>query len=117
MQSHRPEPVKTLFAATVEIEPEAVPTAPTHSCCGTELGRMADFSDDHVDRRVVAQSGAELGTVEDVRDGDLHVAVEPDADADAISELGWDTTVNQDVHRLPDQYVSNVTENAVRLRV
>lgn len=78
---------------------------------------MADFSDDHVDKRVVAHSGARLGTVDQVRDGDLLVAVDPDADRDALSELGWDGPVNQDAHRLPDRYVSNVTETTIRLRV
>lgn len=78
---------------------------------------MADFSDDHVGKRVVAQSGAEVGTVDHVRDGDLFVAVEPDADREVVSNLGWDGPVNQDSERLSDEYVSNVTENAIRLRV
>jgi hypothetical protein len=78
---------------------------------------MADYSDDHIDKRVVTQSGVEIGTVQEIRDGDMCVAVEPDADADAVSQIGWDGTVNRDVHRLPDQYVSNVTDTTVRLRV
>lgn len=77
---------------------------------------MADYSEDHVGKRVVAQSGVEIGTVEDVRDGDLYVSVEPDADDEAVAELGWDGPVSQDVHHLRDQYVSNITENTVRLR-
>ena len=78
---------------------------------------MADFSDDHVGKRVAAQSGAEIGTVDNVRDGDLFVAVEPDADRETVSNLGWDGPVNQDAHRLPDEYVSNVSDSTVRLRV
>jgi len=78
---------------------------------------MAEFSDDHVGKRVVAQNGTRLGTVEDVRDGDLRVAVDPDADRDAVSRLGWDGQVNQDVHRLEDRYVSNVTGETIRVRV
>lgn len=79
---------------------------------------MADFSEEHVGKRVVAQSGAELGTVADVRDGDLYVEVVSELNADdAISELGWDGMVNQGTHRLPDQYVSNITDSAIRLRV
>ncbi|WP_276302025.1 hypothetical protein [Halorussus lipolyticus] len=77
---------------------------------------MADYSDDQLDKRVVAQSGVEIGFVEEVRDGDLYVAVEPDAD-DAVSQLGWDGMVNQDVHHLEDRYVSNVTDATIRLRV
>ena len=78
---------------------------------------MADYSEDHIGKRVVAQSGVEMGTVEDVRNGDMYVSVEPDADDEAVTELGWDGPVSQDVHHLPDQYVSNITENTVRLRV
>ena len=78
---------------------------------------MADFSDEYLDKRVVTQSGATLGTVTDVRNGDLHVEVEPDADGDALTQLGWDGTVNQNVHRLEDRYVSNVTDETIRLRV
>jgi hypothetical protein len=77
---------------------------------------MADYSNDQIGKRVVAQSGVEIGSVEEVRDGDMYVAVEPDAD-DAVSEIGWEGMVNQDMHRLPDRYVSNITENTVRLRV
>lgn len=78
---------------------------------------MADLSDDHIGKRVVAQSGVEIGSVEDIRDGDMYVAVEPDADDDAVSQIGWDGIVNQDVHRLPDRFVSNITDTTVRLRV
>ena len=78
---------------------------------------MADYTDDQLGKRVVAQSGVEIGSVEEVRDGDMYVAVESDTDDDAVSQLGWDGTVNQDVHRLSDEYVSNLTENTVRLRV
>lgn len=81
---------------------------------------MADYSNDQIGKQVVAQSGVEIGSVEDVRDGDMYVSVESDAAADqdeAVSQIGWDGMVNQDVHRLPDQYVSNITETTVRLRV
>ena len=78
---------------------------------------MADYSEDHIGKRVVTQSGVEIGSVEDVRDGDMYVSVEPDADDEAIAELGWDGPVSQDVHHLRDQYVSDLTETTVRLRV
>jgi hypothetical protein len=60
---------------------------------------MADYSDDHIDKRVVTRSGVEIGSMQEIRDGDMYVAVEPDADA--VSQIGWDGTVNRDVHRLP----------------
>jgi hypothetical protein len=82
---------------------------------------MADYSDEHAGKRVVAASGVEIGSVEEVRDGDLYVAVEPAddevADNEAVAELGWDGPVTQDLHRLPDRYVSNITDNTIRLRV
>ena len=78
---------------------------------------VAQFTDRHVGKRVVDQGGVEVGTVEDVRDGDLYVEVGADADPDTLSELNWDGVVNQDVHRLPDQFVSNITDTVVRLNV
>jgi hypothetical protein len=77
---------------------------------------MAEFSDDHIGKRVVAQSGTEIGTVEDVRNGDLYVTVTAEDVNDTVTELGWDGPVNQDVQHLRDRHVSNVTENVVRLR-
>ena len=78
---------------------------------------MADFSEDQIGKRVVAQNGTEIGTVEDVRDGDLYVNVTVEDVNETLSELNWDGPVSQDVQHLQDQYVSNVTENAIRLRV
>lgn len=75
---------------------------------------MADYSDDHIGKRVVSQDGVEIGSVEDVRNGDLYVTLES-SDAD-VPDFEWVGQVNQDLHRLPDQYVSNVRENTIRLR-
>lgn len=77
----------------------------------------AKFAEKHVGKRVVDANGVEVGTVSDVREGDLYVEVGPDADRDTLSELGWDGVVNQEVHRLRDQHVSNVSETVVRLNV
>jgi len=38
------------------------------------------------------------------------------ADVDAVAQVGWDGTVSRDVRRLPDRYVSNVTDATVRRR-
>ncbi|MFC7154114.1 hypothetical protein ACFQPA_01410 [Halomarina halobia] len=76
-----------------------------------------DFSEEQVGKRVVSQTGEEIGTVRDVRGGDLHVTVEGDVDADLLDELGWDGTVEQDAHHLPGRYVANVDEDTIRLRV
>ncbi|WP_255195339.1 hypothetical protein [Halorarius litoreus] len=78
---------------------------------------VAQFTDKHLGKRVVDQNGIEVGTVNDVRNGDLYVEVGPDADSETLSELNWDGTVNQQVHHLPDQYVSNITDTTVRLNV
>ena len=73
--------------------------------------------EDHVGKRVVAQSGNQVGTVAEVRDGTLHVEVGPDADPDVLDQLGWDGVVNQEVHELEGRYVSNIGDDTVRLRV
>lgn len=78
---------------------------------------MAEFTDDHLGKRVVAQKGTEVGTVSDVRDGSLYVEVGPDADPETLDDLGWKGVVAQEVHRLKDRYVSNITDDVVRLRV
>ncbi|WP_254545357.1 hypothetical protein [Halomarina pelagica] len=76
-----------------------------------------DFSEKQVGKRVVSQTGEEIGTVSDVRGGDLHVTVEGDVDPDVLDELAWDGTVEQDTHHLPGRYVANVDEDTIRLRV
>lgn len=78
---------------------------------------MADFSEEHTGKRVVSQSGVEIGTVEDVRDGDLYVNVTTDATNETVDDLGWDGPVNHDLHHLRKQYVSNITDETIRLRV
>lgn len=55
---------------------------------------VAQYSDSHVGKRVVDRSGVEVGTVDDVRDGDLYVEVGGDADSVTLSELNWDGVVN-----------------------
>lgn len=78
---------------------------------------MADYSDQQVGKRVVAQNGTTVGEVSDVDDGDLVVTVAPDVDRDVVDHLDWDGVVNRERHRLNDRYVSNVREQTVRLRV
>lgn len=78
---------------------------------------MADFSEEHTGKRVVSQSGVEIGTVEDVRDGDLYVNVTTDDTNETVNELNWGGPVNQDLHHLRQQYVSNITDETIRLRV
>ena len=73
--------------------------------------------EDHVGKRVVAQSGNRVGTVSEVRDGSLHVEVGPDADRDVLDRLDWDGTVNREVHELERRYISNIGDDVVRLRV
>ena len=78
---------------------------------------VAQFTDDQIGKRVVDQAGVEVGTVADVRDGSLYVEVAPDADRETLSNLRWDGTVNQEVHHLQSEFVSNVREGTIRLRV
>ena len=76
-----------------------------------------DFTDKQVGKRVVAQSGREVGTVEFVENGDIFVEVGADVDADTLDELGWDDTVNLPAYRLRSEYVSTVTADTIRLNV
>jgi hypothetical protein len=78
---------------------------------------VAQFTDKHLGKQVVDQDGVAVGTVDEVRNGDLYVEVGPDADSETLSNLHWDGTVNQQVHHLPDQYVSTITDTTVRLNV
>ena len=78
---------------------------------------VAQFTDRQVGKRVVDQNGVEVGTVAEVRDGSLYVEVSPDADRETLSNLRWDGTVNQEVHRLRARFVADVTDETVRLRV
>ncbi|MFC4447908.1 hypothetical protein [Halorussus aquaticus] len=78
---------------------------------------MADYSDDHIGKRVVTHGGVEIGTVEDIRNGDMYVSVTTDSTNETVDELGWEGPVEQDVHHLRDQYISTITENTVRLGV
>lgn len=78
---------------------------------------MADFSDEQLGKRVVAQNGTTIGEVTDVRNGSLHVTVDGDADRDVIDELNWDGVVDQSTHELNDRHVTTVREDAIRLGV
>lgn len=77
----------------------------------------AQFTEAQIGKRVVDQAGVQVGTVSDVRDGSLYVEVGPDADEETLSNLRWDGTVNQEVHHLRSRYVSNVSDDVIRLRV
>ncbi|HKJ57934.1 MAG TPA: hypothetical protein VKA37_01805 [Halobacteriales archaeon] len=78
---------------------------------------VAEFTDEQIGKRVVDQAGAEVGTVSDVRDGSLHVEVAPDADRETLSNLRWEGAVNQEVHRLRSRFVTDVSDDVIRLRV
>ena len=78
---------------------------------------VAQYTDDLIGTRVVDHRGHEVGTVSDVRDGTLYVEVGPDAPAETLSDLNWDGVVNREVHELEHEYVSNVSDDIVRLNV
>lgn len=78
---------------------------------------MAEFSDDHIGKRVVDQGGSELGEVTGVENGRLRVTLSEEADRDTVDHLNWDYITQQETHRLNDKYISNIDEETVRLRV
>ncbi|WP_123535577.1 hypothetical protein [Halosimplex salinum] len=78
---------------------------------------MAEYTDEQVGKRVVAQSGEEIGEVVAIDEGSLVVEVQVGDGHDVVDHLGWDSGANQERHTLDDRYVSTIRENAVRLRV
>ncbi len=79
--------------------------------------RMSAFTGDDVGKRVVTQSGATVGEVVEVRDGSAWVEPAPDVDPEVESHLRWDRIQNREKHELGTEFVSTVTDDAVRLRV
>lgn len=78
---------------------------------------MPAFSSDDVGKRVVTQSGATVGEVVEVRDGEAWVEPAPDVDEEVESHLRWDRIQNREKYELETEFVSGVTDDAVRLRV
>ncbi|MFC7141157.1 hypothetical protein ACFQMA_15135 [Halosimplex aquaticum] len=78
---------------------------------------MAEYSEEQVGKRVVSQEGEEIGEVTAIDDGSMVVRVTVGNNNDVVDHMGWDTRTNQETHTLNDRYVSNIRENAVRLRV
>ncbi|WP_101294556.1 hypothetical protein [Halegenticoccus soli] len=77
----------------------------------------AEFSDEQVGKRVIDRRGNVIGTVSEVRDGELYVELGPDADRETLDDLGWGRIVNQEVHHLEARFVTDTTDETVRLRV
>lgn len=78
---------------------------------------MPDFTDKQLGKRVVAQDGATVGEVTEVRDGTLWVTVAEDADRDVLDELRWTGVVNRETERLNQRFISSLREDTIRLRV
>ncbi|WP_129113085.1 hypothetical protein [Halegenticoccus tardaugens] len=77
----------------------------------------AEFTDAQTGKRVLDRRGGEVGTVNDVRNGELYVEVGPGVDEETLDELGWGGPVHRGVHRLEARFVTETTDEAVRLRV
>lgn len=78
---------------------------------------VGEFTDEQVGKRVVSQDGGHVGTVDSVRDGSIYVEVAGDVDADLRKSLGWDGVVNREERELEGEFVSMITDDAIRLRV
>lgn len=77
----------------------------------------ANFSEKQVGKRVVDQKGVEVGTVRNVRNGEIYVEVGTDADPDTLDDLRWDGTVNQEAHELRQEHIGDIGEDVIRLSV
>lgn len=81
------------------------------------MPQNGDFTEKQVGKRVVAQNGSEVGTVVDIRDGNIYVEVSEDADRDVLDDLRWGGPVNREEHHLRQKHISTITDDTIRVRV
>jgi hypothetical protein len=78
---------------------------------------MADieFTDDDEGKRVLNQDGNEIGRITEVRGGTAYVDADPDMFDTIRSKLGWGDA-GEDSYPLEEDDVSEITDDAIRLR-
>lgn len=74
-----------------------------------------NFTDDDEGKRVVNSNGEEIGIVQSVEGGMVHVDPDPGM-ADSIkSKLGWGDS-DEDTYALDEDNVESISDDEVRLR-
>lgn len=73
------------------------------------------ITDDDEGKRVVDESGDQVGIVSDVQHGTAHVDPDPGITDKVKSKLGWGDR-DEDTYPLQDEMVSSVTDDEIRLQ-
>ncbi len=72
------------------------------------------ITDDDEGKKVVDESGEEVGIVSDVQHGTAHVDPDPSITDKAKSKLGWGDR-NEDTYPLQSKMIASVTDDEIRL--
>ncbi|SIR14063.1 hypothetical protein SAMN05421858_1571 [Haladaptatus litoreus] len=72
------------------------------------------ITDDDEGKKVVDQTGDEVGIVEEVRHGTAHINPSPGITDKVKSKLGWGDT-GEDTYPLQEEMVDSITDDEVRL--
>lgn len=73
------------------------------------------ITDDDEGKRVVDESGDQVGIVSDVQHGTAHIDPDPGITDKVKSKLGWGDR-DEDTYPLQDEMVSSVTDDEIRLQ-
>ncbi|MCO8243950.1 MULTISPECIES: PRC-barrel domain containing protein [unclassified Haladaptatus] len=73
------------------------------------------ITDDDEGKKVVDNSGDQVGIVSDVQHGTAHVDPDPGITDKVKSKLGWGDR-DEDTYPLQDEMVSSVTDDEIRLQ-
>ncbi|EFW90284.1 hypothetical protein ZOD2009_19543 [Haladaptatus paucihalophilus DX253] len=75
---------------------------------------VTEITDDDEGKKVVDESGDEVGIVADVQHGTAHVDPNPGVTDKVKSKLGWGDR-DEDTYPLQEEMVSSVTDDEIRV--
>lgn len=75
---------------------------------------VTEITDDDEGKKVVDESGDEVGIVADVQHGTAHVDPNPGVTDTVKSKLGWGDR-DEDTYPLQEEMVSSVTDDEIRV--
>ena len=75
---------------------------------------VTEITDDDEGKKVVDESGDEVGIVADVQHGTAHVDPNPGVTDTVKSKLGWGDR-DEDTYPLQEEIVSSVTDDEIRV--
>lgn len=74
----------------------------------------ADFTEDDEGKRVVNVEGDEIGVIETVEEGTVHVNPDPGVTDTIKSKLGWGDS-DEETYQLDEERVESIADDEVRL--